>query len=198
MSVGIIYKTTHRESGRYYIGQHRCYNAVTLDPDYLGSSKWIIRARKKYGDHAFDREVLWKGDGSADELNAQEARYVNEATLADPLCMNRKVGGDCVRSPEYMSLGAVIKRIIETRRTYGKCLGCGARWQYVHDTLYCERCITFDIGEPMTDDEFAASMRRDRFIMYKRIEHDEKVRAKLADKQAKYDAMIRANRTPNK
>jgi hypothetical protein len=69
-----IYRVTHKESGKTYIGKHQ-----TLDSNdgYLGSGKMISRAVKKYGVEAFQKEVLHVFETES-EMNAKEAELVTE------------------------------------------------------------------------------------------------------------------------
>jgi hypothetical protein len=69
-----IYKVTHRESGKVYIGKHQTQD---LNDGYMGSGKMISRAIKKYGVEAFEKEVLHVFDNEAD-MNVKEAELVTE------------------------------------------------------------------------------------------------------------------------
>ena len=51
----IVYKTTHIDTGRFYIGIHSTKN---LDDGYMGSGYYIKRAFKKYGKDSFKWEIL--------------------------------------------------------------------------------------------------------------------------------------------
>ena len=85
----IIYKTTHIETGKYYIGMHSTSN---LNDGYLGSGKWIKAAVKKYGINSFHRIIL-KEVASYDAMRLEEQNLVNEDLLKDSLCMNLMYGG---------------------------------------------------------------------------------------------------------
>lgn len=69
-----IYKVTHKETGKVYIGKHQ-----TTDPNdgYMGSGKRIVNAIKKYGVEAFEKEVLHVFETEV-EMNAKEAELVTE------------------------------------------------------------------------------------------------------------------------
>jgi hypothetical protein len=85
----IIYKTTHVQSGKYYIGMH---STSDLEDGYLGSGKWIKAAVKKHGRDSFERVIL-KELSSYDDMKNEEAKVINEEVLNDPLCMNMMHGG---------------------------------------------------------------------------------------------------------
>lgn len=84
-----VYKTTHKESGKYYIGVHSTDN---IDDGYLGSGTRIKRSVKKYGEDAFDREILRHFDTNVDAYS-YEKKLVTLDTLKDTLCMNMDIGG---------------------------------------------------------------------------------------------------------
>lgn len=86
----IIYKTTNRLNGRYYIGMHEC---VDLDDGYLGSGRRIKAEIKKYGRENFVRGVL-QTLASREEMKFAEEALVNEKLLTDPTCLNLKNGGE--------------------------------------------------------------------------------------------------------
>jgi hypothetical protein len=69
-----IYRVTHLESGKCYIGKHQ-----TRDPNdgYMGSGQLIRRAVKKHGLSAFKKEVLHVFETES-EMNAKEAELVTE------------------------------------------------------------------------------------------------------------------------
>lgn len=69
-----IYRVTHRESGKYYIGKHQ---TTDLNDGYMGSGRRICAAVKKYGVEAFIREVLHVFE-TEEEMNAKEAELVTE------------------------------------------------------------------------------------------------------------------------
>lgn len=84
-----IYRVTHRESGKVYIGKHQ-----TNDPNdgYMGSGQLIRRAVKKYGPGAFDKEVLCVFS-TEEEMNAKEAELVTEEFCSREDTYNMCPGG---------------------------------------------------------------------------------------------------------
>lgn len=86
----IIYKTTNKINGRFYIGMHATAN---LDDGYLGSGRRIKAEIKKYGRDNFVREILRECSSKA-EMAEIEASIVTEQLRADPLCLNLKNGGE--------------------------------------------------------------------------------------------------------
>ena len=87
-----IYKTTNLINGKIYIGAHKTQN---LDDKYLGSSTRFNNARKKYGDEAFKKEILFIFDNEQD-MFAKEAELVTEEFSKDPNTYNVKPGGTVV------------------------------------------------------------------------------------------------------
>lgn len=69
-----IYRVTHIESGKCYIGKHQTKN---LNDGYMGSGQLIRRAVKKHGLNAFKKEVLYVFKTES-EMNAKEAELVTE------------------------------------------------------------------------------------------------------------------------
>ena len=85
--MNIIYKTTNKVNGKYYIGMQN-----TDDDSYLGSGLALIRAIKKYGKHSFMKEVLHTCSDKH-EAARLEAEIVTEDVVNDPMCYNMKLGG---------------------------------------------------------------------------------------------------------
>lgn len=84
-----IYRVTHRESGKVYIGKHQTLNA---DDGYMGSGQLIRRAVKKHGVEAFKKEVLHIFE-TEEEMNAKEAELVTEEFCNRKDTYNLCVGG---------------------------------------------------------------------------------------------------------
>ena len=84
-----VYKTTHLDSSKYYIGVHE---TTDINDDYLGSGGLIKRAVAKYGKDRFKKEILFVFDNSDDAFN-KEAELVTEVQVNDPKCYNGKEGG---------------------------------------------------------------------------------------------------------
>jgi len=84
-----IYRVTHLESGKCYIGKHQ-----TRDPNdgYMGSGQLIRRAVKKHGLSAFKKEVLHVFETES-EMNAKEAEMVTEEFCARDDTYNVCPGG---------------------------------------------------------------------------------------------------------
>lgn len=85
----IIYKTTNKTNGKFYIG---CHKTADLDDNYLGSGKLLRRAIAKHGVGNFKREILHLFE-TPEEMFAKEAEIVTEELLANDLCYNLNVGG---------------------------------------------------------------------------------------------------------
>lgn len=84
----MIYKTTNRSNGRYYIGQHQTENK---EDSYLGSGLVLKEAIAKYGRENFTREIL-RECGCKEEMNRVEAEVLCKH-MDDPLCYNLSPGG---------------------------------------------------------------------------------------------------------
>ncbi len=85
----ILYKTTNKVNGKYYIGIHRTDN---IDDGYMGSGKLLRSAIKKYGIENFDREII-KYCNSLEELVDEERKIVNEDFVLDKSTYNMEIGG---------------------------------------------------------------------------------------------------------
>lgn len=85
----LIYKTTNKINGKYYIGMHKTKD---LDDGYLGSGTYFSRALKKYGIENFEREIL-EFCNSEEEMHKAEARYITEDVVNDKNSYNIKLGG---------------------------------------------------------------------------------------------------------
>ena len=90
----LIYKTTNKINGKYYIGKHKTDN---IDDLYLGYGTAIKNAIKKYGRKNFEREILFILDNEK-EMSLKEQEIVNDDIVNDPRSYNSKLGGDVVVS----------------------------------------------------------------------------------------------------
>lgn len=84
----IVYKTTNKTNGKYYIGAHKTANK---NDTYLGSGKALTQAIKKYGKDNFYREILFECD-TIEEMYDTEKRLVAES-LNDRKSYNLRSGG---------------------------------------------------------------------------------------------------------
>jgi hypothetical protein len=85
----LIYKTTNRLDGKYYIG---CHCTEDENDSYLGSGKHLVSAIKKYGKENFIKEILYIFENKQDMFN-KEKELVNEEVVKNPLSYNLKIGG---------------------------------------------------------------------------------------------------------
>jgi len=85
----IIYKTTNKVNGRYYIGRHSTDN---LNDGYLGSGQGIKNAINKYGKENFTREIIATAE-TTDDLWELEKEIVNEEIVKDSKSYNQAYGG---------------------------------------------------------------------------------------------------------
>ena len=86
----IIYKTTNKINGKYYIGMHKTDD---LEDGYLGSGTHLCNALNKYGKENFEREIL-EYCNSDEEMHNAEARYITEDVVNDKSSYNLKLGGE--------------------------------------------------------------------------------------------------------
>lgn len=71
---GYIYETTCIPTGKKYIGLHKT-SKTTIDENYIGSGKALIRAIKKYGKENFTCRIL-EWCNSREELNKAEVKWI--------------------------------------------------------------------------------------------------------------------------
>jgi hypothetical protein len=86
----ILYKTTCKVTGDFYIGVHSTMN---LEDEYLGSGKRLRYSIQKHGKENHVREILETFD-SREELVKREREIVNEVFLKEEKCMNLAIGGE--------------------------------------------------------------------------------------------------------
>ena len=89
MHKGVIYKITHRETGRVYVGKTRNFKKRIRGHKYAAKNKGtknegqpIIRAIREYGEDAFDYEIIYASQEFAGleeynkHMNIMEQRYI--------------------------------------------------------------------------------------------------------------------------
>lgn len=81
--IGYVYRYTHKETGKYYIGSHN----GTKSSKYTGSGKIWKNALKKYGISSFNYEILYLGD---DYRDVEEKMLIELDAANDPLSYNLK------------------------------------------------------------------------------------------------------------
>jgi hypothetical protein len=86
----IIYKTTNKINGHFYIGYHKTNN---LEDSYLGSGSILKYAIKKYGEENFKREILYVFP-TKEEAIIKEMEIVNNDLINSPNTYNLRLGGD--------------------------------------------------------------------------------------------------------
>lgn len=90
-SIYVLYETTCKINGRYYVGVHK--QKKTNFDGYLGSGKILKLSISKYGKSLFMRETLGIFK-SAEEAYAKEREIVNESFVDNPNSYNLKIGGE--------------------------------------------------------------------------------------------------------
>lgn len=91
----ILYKTTCKITGRWYVGMHSTDN---LDDGYLGSGRWILNSIRKHGEDNHIRETI-ESCPTREYLCEREEQTVTTKLLEDPLCMNLIKGGSANTFP---------------------------------------------------------------------------------------------------
>jgi len=86
----ILYKTTCKVTGNFYIGVHSTEN---IEDEYLGSGKRLRYSIQKHGKENHVREIL-ETFNSREELAKREKEIVNEELLKKEECMNLAIGGE--------------------------------------------------------------------------------------------------------
>lgn len=89
MKYHFIYKTTNVVTGKFYIGMH---STNKMDDGYLGSGIHLRRSLRKYGRENHTLEIL-ESCPDRDALRIREISIIDDEMLANPLCMNMKLGG---------------------------------------------------------------------------------------------------------
>lgn len=89
MVTHIVYKTTRKSTGEYYIGVHSSEN---INDMYFGSGDRIKNIISKYGKIDLERETLMECESRAEALQL-EFELLTKNVLEDSLCLNVTVGG---------------------------------------------------------------------------------------------------------
>ena len=85
----IVYKTTHKESGMYYVGVH---STDDLDDGYMGSGRLLKLAIEQHGRDAFERVILHFCESKSDAFQ-KEREIVNRAFVQNEQTYNLCEGG---------------------------------------------------------------------------------------------------------
>lgn len=83
----IVYRTTNKLNGKFYIGVHK----EVIKGNYLGSGIAINNAIKKYGKNNFIRETLFEFDNSKDAFE-KEFELISQ-NIYNEKCLNMANGG---------------------------------------------------------------------------------------------------------
>ena len=97
-----LYTVKNIINDRYYIGIHSTNN---LDDGYMGSGTAIKLAIEKYGNHNFEKSILYIFDDREMAL-AKERELVTEELIKDEMCYNLKTGGSSgfIYSDEWIEI----------------------------------------------------------------------------------------------
>lgn len=89
----IIYKITNNINGKSYIGQHKYYNSLLVEDNYMGSGIHLKRAQKKYGIENFTKEIITIAM-SKSEADVLERYYIEKERKSNTYgCYNIADGG---------------------------------------------------------------------------------------------------------
>jgi group I intron endonuclease len=122
----VIYKTTNKITGKFYIGKDE-YN----NPEYLGSGKLINLSIKKYGRENFIKEII-ESCINEEEHKKREKFWINELECLSPMGYNiakGSFGGDTYthnpnkkQHAERISIANTGKiRSLDAKERYSKC-----------------------------------------------------------------------------
>lgn len=101
-----IYRITNTINHKTYIGQHKYYNSLLVEDNYMGSGIHLKRAQKKYGIENFTKEIITIAMSQL-EANVLEKYYIEKERKSNIYgCYNIADGG----------LGGSYERSLETRR----------------------------------------------------------------------------------
>lgn len=82
--IGYVYKFTHKETGKWYIGSRRGHPE---NDEYTGSGLIWQHAKEKYGMESFNREILYIGE----DFRKHETMILEKLDAAhDPMSYNMK------------------------------------------------------------------------------------------------------------
>lgn len=90
---GYIYKVIHLPTNRYYIGQSIYKGSEPSKDGYLGSGVAWRNILNSHPTKEFKKIILAFAK-SQEELNKLEFVYIGDKYQSDPLCINRRSGGD--------------------------------------------------------------------------------------------------------
>jgi len=106
-----VYIITNLVNEKQYVGDHSTNN---LNDEYLGSGSYLGKAKEKYGNENFKREILEYFATKQEAFNAQE-KYINEYNTLIPNGYNVHSKGGSNLPPAYLS-DEVKKKISETKK----------------------------------------------------------------------------------
>lgn len=90
-----IYEITNIVNGKNYIGQHKY---KTLDDDYMGSGKYLAKAKLKYGIENFVKRIIEYGIETREEADKREIFWIAEYKKIGKAEYNISKGGGTLPS----------------------------------------------------------------------------------------------------
>lgn len=91
------------------------HSTINLNDGYKGSGKLLIRSINKYGIDAHITEIISYYQ-DRESLKQAEKLIINETLLANPLCMNLKIGGEGGGVKGQLKSNETIQRMKNSRR----------------------------------------------------------------------------------
>lgn len=88
----IFYKTICLKNDKYYYGVHKVSGPLEEDT-YLGSGVDLVKDITLYGRDQFHRTIIMHSFDK-ELVDLAEAHYVRMYEINDPMCYNKKLGGD--------------------------------------------------------------------------------------------------------
>ena len=108
----LVYRTTNLVNGKFYIGKHL---TKRVDDGYIGSGTNILRAKRKYGEENFKREILCCCSKTPEELLEKETHFIR--LYKNDLCYNiydRSVGPGSIPKEVRERISKTVKLLYET------------------------------------------------------------------------------------
>ena len=136
----IVYKTTNKINGKFYIGQHK---TAYIEDEYIGSGSLLKRAIKKYGIENFETEVLELCQ-SKESLNEKEIYWIDKLNATNKnIAYNISKGGD---GGDTFTLNPNKAKIVEKLKTKTKLF-----WDSLNEEGLKNQCQKMKVKKTIND-----------------------------------------------